>query len=144
ELKMLRAIRRLGEEGRQRIVSTFLGAHAIPKDTDRTAYMNSVVDDMLSAVDRERLADSVDIFIESIGFTLDEARRLFDRARAFGIPVRAHAEQLSLMGASALAAEYGALSCDHLEYLDDTGAAALAHAGSVAVLLPGAFYFLRE
>jgi imidazolonepropionase len=147
ELKMLRAIRRLGEEadeGGPHIVPTFLGAHTIPPDRDRGEYLQEVIDDMLVQVDRERLADTVDVFIESIAFNVDEARRLFDRARGFGMQVRAHAEQLSSSGASALAAQYGALSCDHLEYLDEAGAEALARAGAVAVLLPGAFYFLRE
>ncbi len=145
ELKMLRAIRQLGEDKNgPRIIPTFLGAHAIPPDRDRGEYLAEVIDQMLVQVDRERLAQTVDVFIESIAFNLDEARRLFDRARGFGMQVRAHAEQLSASGASALAAEYGALSCDHLEYLDDAGAEAMARAGTVAVLLPGAFYFLRE
>lgn len=127
-----------------RIIPTFLGAHTIPPDTDRTTYLNMLIDDLLPKIDRARLAETVDIFIESIAFTPDEARRLFDRARAFGMRVRAHAEQLSNCGASTVAAEYGALSCDHLEYLDEPSAEALARAGTVAVLLPGAFYFLRE
>ncbi len=148
ELKMLRAIQGLDERNGTtpgpRIVPTFLGAHTVPAGADRKQYMDSVVDDMLTRVDRERLAETVDVFIESIAFSAEDARRLFDRARAFGMRVRAHAEQLSSCGASVLAAEYGALSCDHLEYLDEAGAQALARAGTVAVLLPGAFYFLRE
>ena len=144
ELKMLRAIRQLAVEVCPRIVPTFLGAHAVPPGSSRADYLARVCEEMLPRVAAERLADCVDIFVESIAFDLADARRLFERARTHGLKLRIHAEQLSATGAAALAAEFGALACDHLEYLDEKGAQAMARAGSVAVLLPGAFYFLRE
>jgi imidazolonepropionase len=144
ELKMLRAIRQLAAEVRPRIVPTFLGAHAVPPEIGRAEYLTSICAEMVPRIAAERLADCVDIFVESIAFDVADARRLFECARSHGLHLRIHAEQLSSTGAAALAAAFGALACDHLEYLDEAGARAMAQAGSVAVLLPGAFYFLRE
>lgn len=144
ELKMLRAIRQLAHEVQTRIVPTFLGAHTVPGGVSGATYVASVCEEMLPRVAAERLADCVDIFVESIAFDLADARRLFESARKHGLSIRVHAEQLSATGAAALAAEFGALACDHLECLDEKGAQAMARAGSIAVLLPGAFYFLRE
>jgi imidazolonepropionase len=144
ELRMLEAIAELSTRVPQRIVPTFLGAHAVPPGTAREEYVRQVVDDMLPEVARRGLAQCVDIFVETIAFTPDEARRIFERAAELKLAVRAHAEQLSLTGATALAASFGALSCDHLEHLDAAGAEAMARAGTVAVILPAAYYFLRE
>lgn len=144
EIKMLEAIADLAGEVPQRILPTFLGAHAVPPGTTREAYVDLLLQQALPQIARRGLATAVDIFIESIAFTVSDARRLFTRANELGLHVKAHCEQLSLTGASALAAEFGALSCDHLEFLDAAGAKSMARAGSVAVLLPGAFYFLRE
>lgn len=144
ELKMLRAIRSLRRHIDMDIAVTFLGAHAVPKDRSREDYLNEVIEKMLPAVAAEKLADTVDIFVEHIAFTTDDLQRLFERARKLGLQLRAHSDQLSNMGATTLAAESGALSCDHLEYSDETDVAAMAMHGTVAVLLPAAFYFLRE
>jgi imidazolonepropionase len=144
ELRMLEAIAELSTRVPQRIVPTFLGAHAVPPGATREDYIRQVLDDMLPEVARRGLAQCVDIFVETIAFTPEDARRLFERARELKLAVRVHAEQLSLTGAAALAASCGALSCDHLEHLDATGAEAMARAGTVAVLLPAAYYFLRE
>jgi imidazolonepropionase len=144
EIKMLRAIRELSKVCPVRLVPTLLAAHAVPPDTTRGEYIDSVINELLPRVREEQLADCVDAFIDTIAFDVDDARRLFTRARELGFRIRVHAEQLSLSGAAALGAELGALSCDHLEYLDANSARAMAAAGSVAVLLPGAFYFLRE
>jgi len=144
ELKMLRAARALGD--RASIVTTFLGAHALPPEfaADPEGYIDLVCREMIPAVAAEGLADAVDAFCEGIGFTAAQTRRVFETARAHGLPVKAHAEQLSNLQGAALAAEFGALSADHLEHLDETGVAAMARAGTVATLLPGAYYFLRE
>jgi imidazolonepropionase len=146
ELKMLRAARRLGELRPVRIVTTFLGAHALPPEFagDPEAYIDEVCQRMLPAVAAEHLADAVDGFCEGIGFTPLQIERVFKAAKALGLPVKLHAEQLSNLGGAALAAKYGALSADHLEYLDAAGVAAMAEAGTVATLLPGAYYFCRE
>jgi imidazolonepropionase len=144
ELKMLRAIRELDCRSPARIHATFLGAHAVPRGRDRADYLREVTDEMLPAVAAESLADTVDMFVESVGFDLDELRRLADAAQHHGLRLRVHAEQLSAMGASGAAAALGALSCDHLEYAQPADIDAMAAAGCVAVLLPGAFYFLRE
>jgi len=146
ELRMLRAARRLGAERPVRIVPTFLGAHALPPEQagDADAYIATVCDDMLPAVAAEGLADAVDAFCEGIGFTPAQTARVFEAAAAHGLPVKLHAEQLSNLHGAALAARRGALSADHLEYLDEAGVAAMARAGTVATLLPGAFYFVRE
>lgn len=144
ELRMLEAIAELSSRVAQRIVPTFLGAHAVPPGVTREEYVRQVVDDMLPEVARRGLAHCVDIFVETIAFTPDDAKRIFERARELKLAVRVHAEQLSLTGAAGLAASFDALSCDHLEHLDAAGAAAMSRAGTVAVLLPAAYYFLRE
>jgi imidazolonepropionase len=144
ELKMLRAIRGLRRHIRMDVVATFLGAHAVPAGQDRAGYFSQVLDRMLPAVAEEKLADTVDIFVEHIAFSVGELKRLAERAAKLGLKLRAHTDQLSNLGATRAAAALGALSCDHLEYADEADVAALARHGSVAVLLPGAFYFLRE
>ena len=129
-----------------RIVTSFLGAHAVPPEYvgRADAYIDEVCLPTLEVAQAEGLVDAVDGFCEGIAFTPAQIARVFDRARALGLPVKLHAEQLSNLGGAALAASYGALSADHLEYLDDAGVVAMARAGTVAVLLPGAFYTLRE
>lgn len=146
ELKMLRAARRLGRERPVRVKTTFLGAHAVPPEFDGRAddYIDYVCAEMLPAAHAEGLADAVDGFCEGIGFTTTQIERVFEKARALNIPVKLHAEQLSDLGGARLAARYGALSADHLEYLAPQDVDALAASGTVAVLLPGAFYYLRE
>jgi imidazolonepropionase len=146
EARQLRVARALGRQGPQRIVTTFLGAHALPPEfKDRQgAYVDLVAGPMLDAIAAEGLADAVDCFAEGIAFTPEETRRVFAAARAKGLAVKLHADQLSDQGGAALAAESGALSADHIEYANEAGIAAMGRAGTVAVLLPGAFYFLRE
>ena len=146
ELKMLRAARRLGELRPVRVVTTFLGAHALPPEFagDADGYIDLVCQSMLPAVAAENLADAVDGFCEGIGFSPAQIERVFTAAKALGLPVKLHAEQLSNLGGAALAAKYGALSADHLEHLDAAGVTAMAEAGTVAMLLPGAYYFCRE
>ncbi len=146
EVRCLRAARRLSRERRVEVRTTFLGAHALPPEAagDKDAYIARVCGEMLPALAEEGLADAVDAFCEGIAFTPAQTRRVFAAARAHGLPVKLHADQLSNLGGAALAAEHGALSADHLEHTDEAGAAALARAGTVAVLLPGAFYTLRE
>ena len=146
EIKLLRAARRVGESLPLTVHATLLAAHAVPPEYQGRAeeYVSLVTDSILPAAAAERLADSVDAFCERIAFTPAQVRRLFERARGLGLPVRLHAEQLSNSHGAALAAAFSALSADHLEWLDEGGAAAMAAAGTVAVLLPGAFYFLRE
>ncbi|MEY9534872.1 imidazolonepropionase [Sinorhizobium fredii] len=146
ELKMLRAARQLERLRPVRIVTSYLAAHATPPEyKGRNAdYIDDVVLPGLSQAHAEGLVDAVDGFCEGIAFSPAEMARVFDGARAIGLPVKLHAEQLSNLGGAKLAASYGALSADHLEYLDADGAAAMAKAGTVAVLLPGAFYTLRE
>jgi len=146
ELKMLRAARRLGEVRPVRILTTFLGAHALPPEFagDADGYIDHVCEVMLPAVAQAGLADAVDAFCEGIGFSTAQTERLFRAARAHGLPVKLHAEQLSNLHGAALAARHGALSADHLEHLDGTGIAAMAASGTVATLLPGAYYFCRE
>jgi imidazolonepropionase len=145
EARCLRAARRLGRELPLTVRTTSLAAHALPPEFDgcADAYVDCVVQ-WLPHWQAEGLVDAVDAFCERIGFTIEQTRRVFDAARALHLPVKLHAEQLSDMGGAALAARYGALSCDHLEHLGDAGIRAMAAAGTVAVLLPGAFYFLRE
>jgi imidazolonepropionase len=135
-----------GESRRIRVKRTFLGLHALPPEfkEDRAAYVQLVADVMIPAIAAAGAADAVDAFCENIGFTAEEVDYVFSAARENGLQVKLHAEQLSNQNGAALAARYQALSADHLEYLDDTGIAAMAQAGTVAVLLPGAFYFLRE
>ncbi|MCA1749624.1 MAG: imidazolonepropionase [Sphingomonadales bacterium] len=146
ELKMLRAARALGERRDVRVRTTLLGAHALPPEykEDADGYVALVCEEMIPAAAANGLADAVDAFCEGIGFTPGQTRRVFEAAAAHDLPVKLHAEQLSNLSGAALAAEFGALSADHLEYLDDGGVAAMAKAGTVATLLPGAFYFMRE
>jgi imidazolonepropionase len=146
ERRMLRVARRLGRELGISVRTSFLGLHALPPEyRDRRAdYVALVCDEMLPALAAEGLVDAVDAFCENIGFSRDETRRVFERARQLGLPVKLHAEQLSDLDGAALVAEYGGLSADHLEHLSESGIRAMAGAGTVAVLLPGAFYALRE
>ncbi|HEV2363494.1 MAG TPA: imidazolonepropionase [Caulobacteraceae bacterium] len=146
ELKQLRVARALGGRRPVRIAPTFLGAHALPPEyrDDRAGYVQAVLHKMIPAVAASGLAEAVDVFCEGIGFSAEESARVFAAARAHGLKVKAHAEQLSNLGGAALAASFGAVSADHLEYLDLAGAKAMARSGTVAVLLPGAFYFTRE
>lgn len=146
ELKSLRAARALGQARRVSVTTTFLGAHALPPDYADAPddYIDHVCFQMIPAVAAEGLADAVDAFCEGIGFSPAQTRRVFEAAREHGLPVKLHAEQLSNLHGAALAAEFGALSADHLEHLDAAGIAAMAGAGTTAVLLPGAFYFVRE
>ena len=146
ELRCLRAARRLGRERPVRVVTSFLGAHAVPPEHAgrADAYIDEICIPALEAAHSEGLVDAVDGFCEGIAFSPEQIGRLFDKARDLSLPVKLHAEQLSNLGGAALAASYGALSADHLEYLDEAGIAAMARSGTVAVLLPGAFYTLRE
>jgi imidazolonepropionase len=146
ELRMLRAARALGTHRPVRVATTFLGAHALPPEYagDADGYIDAVCNEMIPAVADAALADAVDAFCEGIGFSAAQTERVFDAAAARKLPVKLHAEQLSNLHGAALAARHGALSADHLEYLDDDGIAAMAEAGTVATLLPGAFYFVRE
>ena len=146
EMKMLRAARELGRKRPVRIVSTFLGAHAVPSEYkgNSESYIDLLCSKVIPAIAREGLADAVDAFCETIAFTPVQVRRVFDAAKAAGLPVKIHAEQLSDQGGAALAAEFGALSADHLEHLGEAGVEAMAKAGTVAVLLPCAYYFMRE
>jgi imidazolonepropionase len=143
---MLRAARRLAAERPVSVSTTFLGAHALAPEYDGRAddYIDLVVTEMLPAVAAEGLADAVDAFCEKIGFTPDQTVKLFEAARRLGLAVKLHADQLSDLDGAALAARFQALSADHLEYTNEDGIAAMAKAGTVAVVLPGAFYFLRE
>jgi imidazolonepropionase len=146
ELKMLEAARALGESEAVRIVPTLLALHALPPEhkESRKDFVRLAVDEMIPAVAEAGLARAVDAFCEGIGFTAAEVRKLFESADEHGLRVKLHAEQLSNLGGAALAAEFGALSADHLEHADEAGIEAMAAAGMVAVLLPGAFYALRE
>jgi imidazolonepropionase len=146
ELKMLRVARRLGEMRAVDIRTTFLGAHTFPPEyrDDRAGYVKLVCEKALPAVAQAGLADAVDAFCEGIAFSVDETEQVFKAARALGLPVKLHAEQLSNLGGAKMAARYNALSVDHIEYLDDDGIDAIVRSGTVAVLLPGAFYYLRE
>src|SRR6185312_5307157 len=135
--------RRLGEVRPVTVRTTFLGAHALPPEYAGRAdeYIDLVCDIMLPVLDEEGLVDAVDVFCENIGFSLAQSERVLQAATQRGLAVKMHAEQLSLMGGTAVAARYGALSADHLEYLDEAGVKLMHDAGMVAVLLPGAFYF---
>ncbi|MGE8318234.1 MAG: imidazolonepropionase [Comamonas sp.] len=146
ERKQLRVARRLGEDLGVTVRTTFLGAHALPPEYAGRSqdYIDLVCNEMLPALAQEGLVDAVDAFCERIGFSLAETEQVFRAAQALGLPVKLHAEQLSNMGGAALAARYGALSCDHIEHLDAAGIAAMQAAGTVAVLLPGAYYCLRD
>ena len=144
ELKLLEVAKLLAEDEPVRTVPTLLALHALPKDADREAFIKEATDRLIPETSRRKLATSVDAFCETIAFTRDEVSQVFTAARANGFPVRLHAEQLSNQQGALLAATYKALSADHLEYLDAAGAKAMAAAGTVAVLLPGAFYTLNE
>ena len=146
ELNMLRAARNLGKLRPVIVKTSFLGAHAVPADYKGRAddYIDQVCIPALELAHSESLVDAVDGFCESIAFDTDQIKRVFDKAKSLGLPVKLHAEQLSLLDGAKLAASYNALSADHLEYLDEPGVEAMAAAGTAAVLLPGAFYTLRE
>ncbi|NQW92957.1 MAG: imidazolonepropionase [Polaromonas sp.] len=145
ERKMLRVARGLGESHPVSVQTTFLGAHAVPPEfAGRTDDYVDAVLQILPLLHAEGLVDAVDAFCERIGFSLAQTERVFQGAHGLGLPVKLHAEQLSDSGGAQLAARYGAISCDHLEWLSDAGVQAMAQAGTTAVLLPGAFYFLRE
>lgn len=146
EVRQLSAARALGRGRPVAIRTSFLGAHALPPEAegDKDRYIDLVCREMLPAVAQAGLADAVDAFMEGIAFSREQTARVFQAAKALGLPVKLHADQLSNLGGAALAAKFSALSADHLEHTDDAGAAAMAEAGTVAVLLPGAFYFLRE
>jgi len=146
EAKSLRAARRLAIERSVTVRTTFLGAHALPLEAegDKDAYIDMVAGDMLPEIAGFGLADAVDAFCEGIAFSPEQITRVFDKAKQLGLPVKLHADQLSNLHGAALAARYGALSADHLEYTDEGGAVAMSEAGTVAVILPGAFYFIRE
>ncbi len=146
EMKMLKVARELSQWRPVDVVTTYLGAHALPPEfkDNRAGYLDLVCNDVLPAVAKANLADAVDAFCEGIAFSVEETRRVFEVAKSLGLPVKLHAEQLSNLGGSAMAAQFGALSVDHIEYLDQAGVDAIAASGTVAVLLPGAFYYLRE
>ena len=146
ERKALRVARRIGRERDICVRTTFLGAHALPPEAagDKRAFIADVAEKMLPALAAEGLCDAVDAFCEGIAFSPEETAQVFAAARTLGLPVKLHADQLSDTGGAALAARYDALSADHLEYTSEAGAVAMGRAGTVAVLLPGATYFLRE
>ncbi|QIG98920.1 MULTISPECIES: imidazolonepropionase [unclassified Bradyrhizobium] len=146
EMRQLAAARSLGQLRQVAIRTSFLGAHALPPeaDGDKDRYIDLVCNEMLPAVAKAGLADAVDGFMEGIAFSGEQTARVFEAARTLGLPVKLHADQLSNLGGAALAARFSALSADHLEHTDEAGVAAMAKAGTVAVLLPGAFYFIRE
>ena len=146
ELKMLRVARRIGREAGVRVRTSYLGLHAVPPEhrVDRATYVDLAIDDILPAAHAEGLVDAVDAYCEPIAFSAGEVSRLFDKAKALGLPVKLHADQLSDGGGAALAAVYEALSADHIEHATEAGVVAMAATGVVAVLLPGAFLMLRE
>jgi imidazolonepropionase len=146
EMRQLSAARALGRSRPVTILTTFLGAHALPPeaDGDKDRYIDLVCREMLPAVAQAGLTDAVDAFMEGIAFSGEQTARVFRAAKAFGLPVKLHADQLSNLGGAALASQFSALSADHLEHTDEAGIAAMARAHTVAVLLPGAFYFIRE
>ncbi len=146
EIKMLRIARELGKLRPVDVVTSYLGAHALPQEFqhDRDAYLDLVCNEAIPTIAAQKLADAVDAFCEKIAFTVTETARVFEAAKAHGLPVKLHAEQLSNLGGAKMAAGFNALSVDHIEYLDREGVEAIARSGTVAVLLPGAFYYLRE
>ncbi|MFC0119342.1 imidazolonepropionase [Pseudoalteromonas xiamenensis] len=146
ELKLLEMNRLLDTHHPVTVQSTFLGAHAVPPEFKGRAeqYVDLVCDVMLPKVAQEKLADAVDVFCENVGFSFEQTKRVFDKATELGLKVKCHAEQLSNQHGSELVASFKGLSADHIEYLDETGVIAMASAGTVAVLLPTAYYFLRE
>ncbi|MGR2701157.1 imidazolonepropionase [Vibrio campbellii] len=146
EIKMLRAAKALEQERKVKIATTLLAAHALPPEFKDRAddYIQHICDDIIPLVAEEKLATSVDVFCESIGFNLAQTERVFEAAKKHGLHVKGHTEQLSDLGGTTLTAKYNGLSADHIEYLDEIGVRALANSSTVATLLPGAFYFLRE
>ncbi|ALS96905.1 imidazolonepropionase [Lacimicrobium alkaliphilum] len=146
ELKMLRVARATEQHLPITVRTTFLGAHALPEEyqDDAEGYIELVCNEMLPKVAEQKLADAVDVFCENIGFSRAQTEKVFSKARELGLPVKLHAEQLSNLGGSELAAGFKALSVDHIEYLDEAGVKAIAQSGTVATLLPGAFYYLKE
>jgi len=146
ELKLLEVARLLGEHHPIDIITTFLGAHALPPEykgrTDE--FINLVCTDMLEQVVANNLADAVDVFCENVGFSYEQTEQVFEAAKKHNLPIKCHAEQLSNQRGAQLVAKFKGLSADHIEYLDEDGVKAMAQAGTIAVLLPGAFYFLRE
>ena len=146
ELKMLRVARRLGQALPIQVVTTLLAAHALPPEYADNAdgYIELICNDILPAAVTENLVDAVDVFCEGIGFSVAQSERLFRAAQAYGLPVKSHAEQLSNLGGAALTAKYQGLSADHIEWLDEAAVRAMAASGTVATLLPGAFYTLRD
>jgi imidazolonepropionase len=145
EMRQLAVARDLGRRRPVTVRTSFLGAHALPpEESDKDRYIDLVCEKMLPAVAQAGLADAVDAFMEGIAFSRAQTARVFAAARALGLPTKLHADQLSNLGGAALAAEFSSLSADHLEHTDEAGVAAMARAGTVAVLLPGAFYFIRE
>jgi imidazolonepropionase len=144
ELRMLRVARRLGQD--IAVKTTFLGAHAVPPEYKgrEDDYVDFICDEVLPAAAKEGLVDAVDAFCERIAFSVSQTRKIFEKAKALGLPVKLHADQLSDLGGAALAANCQALSADHIEYTNEFGVAAMKREGTVAVLLPGAYYFLRE
>lgn len=146
EIKMLKVAGQLAEKLPVTIKRTFLGAHALPveyKDKPND-YVELVCNEMIPLIAKDKLADAVDVFCESIGFSVEQTERVFSAAQKYDLPIKVHAEQLSNLGGTALAAKYNALSSDHIEFLDEAGIKAMKKADMTAVLLPGAFYFLRE
>ena len=146
ERRQLQAARRLGDQRAVSVRTTFLGAHTVPSEMagDKAGYIAKVCNEMLPAIAAEGLADAVDAFCEGIAFSVEQTAQVFAKAQSLGLPLRLHADQLSNLHGAALAARFGASSADHLEYADEDGVTAMARAGTVAVLLPGAFYFIRE
>ncbi|MDX7990112.1 imidazolonepropionase [Xenorhabdus littoralis] len=146
EEKQLNVVRALAQKNPIEISPTLLSAHAVPPEYkhDPDAYIDLVCDSILPTLWQKRLFESVDVFCETVGFNLSQTKRLFDAAKRLEIPVKGHVEQLSNLGGSELVAEYRGLSVDHIEYLDEKGIEAIGRSGTVAVLLPGAFYFLKE
>ncbi|UOP04092.2 imidazolonepropionase [Conchiformibius kuhniae] len=146
EAKMLRVAQRIKASGAAEVSATLLAAHAVPPEYAGRGddYLDVVIDKIMPELWAQGLFECVDVFCETVGFTAAQTEKLFQAARALNIPVKGHTEQLSLQGGSALVARYGGWSADHIEYLDEAGVAAMARAGTVAVLLPGAYYFLRE
>lgn len=146
EIRQLQVARSLDKLRPVEVATTYLGAHALPPEggSDKDAYIDVLCREYMPEIARRGLADAVDAFCEGIAFSPDQTARVFETARGYGLPVKLHADQLSDLGGAALAAKFGALSADHLEYTSEDGAAAMARAGTVAVLLPGAFYFIRE
>ena len=144
EMRLLNAAKALGNKEPVRVIATLLALHALPKDKDRAKFVNEAIEETIPAVASAGLASAVDGFCEGIGFLPHEIERLFEAAQAHGLGVKLHAEQLSNRGGAKLAARFNALSADHLEHIDEAGVSAMAEAGTVAVLLPGAYYALQE